>query len=859
MKAVVMAGGEGSRLRPLTLNRPKPMVPIANRPVMGHILELLKRHHITQIVATLQYRADDIQNYFGDGSHVGVTMQYSVEPQPLGTAGSVKFAEKYLARDEPLLIISGDALTDFNLGEIVAFHQRVGAAVTITLCRVTTPLEYGVIIVDDSGHIERFLEKPSWGEVISDTVNTGIYVLAPEVLDEIESGVPFDFSKDLFPRLMQRGAPLYGFIATGYWCDIGDIAEYMRATGDLLSGKVNLGETGRHIGGGIFVEDDVEIAPDAQLFGPIFLGEGTRIKGSVVIHGPSVVRPFTIIDNRAHVDRSIIWRNTYVGEGVELRGAIIGRNCTLKSKVVVFEGAVIGDECQVGASAVVHPNIKIWPQKVVDAGATLKASLIWGKQARRTLFERYGVTGQVNVDLTPEFAARLAAAFGSTLPKGSTVTINRDPHRAARMIKRAIVSGLPSAGINVQDLESVPIPVARYYTALSGAAGGVHVRLSPYDQRVVDIRFFDRDGQNLGKAKERSIENGFFREDFRRVYFNEIGLIEEVAGIPERHYQEGFLKALNVEAIRAAQFRLVVDYASAPAARVLPTLLDQLGCTVIALNERIDETKMSIPTEAFQRELDQLAAITATVKADLGMRFDVGGERVWLVDGKGRKLHGTTTAAAFMELMLRAHTLSAFLENSRSAATPEGESVRKPDRVQPCTIAVIANQPQMFEEIAARHSARIRRVAIDAQALMSAATSPEVLLAFSGAGEFIVPSFHRLIDGMFPAAKMLEFLAVQQTTLADVVAALPPYYVAQKPVPCPSERKGTVMRLLNEQYKDHIVEQVDGVKLRLDERGWVLIVPEADASFTIYAEASSLEAAEALADRYARVVEGLRG
>lgn len=836
MKAVVMAGGEGSRLRPLTLYRPKPMVPIVNRPVMGHIIELLKRHHITEIVATLQYRADDIQNYFGDGSHVGVTMQYSVEPQPLGTAGSVKFAEKYLARDEPLLIISGDALTDFNLGEIVAFHQRVGAAVTITLCRVTTPLEYGVIIVDGSGRIERFLEKPSWGEVISDTINTGIYVISPEVLEEIESGVTFDFSKDLFPRLMQRGAPLYGFIATGYWCDIGDIAEYVRATGDLLSGKVNLGEMGRHIGGGIFVEDDVEIAPDAQLFGPIFLGEGTRIKGSVVVHGPSVVRPFTILDNRAHVDRSIIWRNTYIGEGVELRGAIIGRNCTLKSKVVVFEGAVIGDECQVGANAVVHPNIKIWPKKVVDAGATLRAPLIWGKQARRTLFERYGVTGQVNVDLTPEFAARLAAAFGSTLPKGSTVTINRDPHRAARMIKRAIVSGLPSAGINVQDLESVPIPVARSYTALSGAAGGVHVRLSPYDQRVVDIRFFDRDGQNLGKAKERSIENIFFREDLRRVYFNEIGLIEEVAGIPERQYQAGFLKALNVEAIRAAHFRLVVDYASAPTARVLPALLDQLGCTVVALNERIDETKMSIPKETFQQGLDQLAAITATVKADLGMRFDVGGERVWLVDSRGNQLHGTATAAAFMELMLRA----------------------QPDRAQPRTIAVIANQPQLFEEIAARHSARIRRVAIDAQALMSAAASPEVLLAFSGAGEFVVPSFHRLIDGMFPAAKMLEFLAAQKTTLADVVATLPPYYVAQKQVPCPSERKGTAMRLLNERYRDRIVEQVDGVKLRLDEREWVLIVPEADASFTIYAEASSPEAAEALVDRYARVVEGLR-
>lgn len=837
MKAIVMAGGEGSRLRPLTINRPKPMVPIVNRPVMGHIIELLKRHNINEIVATLQYRADDLQNYFGDGSNVGVAINYTVEPRPLGTAGSVKFAEKFLSRDEPFLIISGDALTDLNLSEIVDFHKRVGALITITLYRVPDPSEYGVIIVDGQGRIERFLEKPSPGQVISDTVNTGIYVISPEVLDEIESGEPFDFSKDLFPRLLTRGAPLYGFIANGYWCDVGNIAEYFRATSDLLSGKVNLGALGNPIGGNIYTEDDVEIAPDAQLFGPIFLGRGVRVKGGVVIHGPTVIRPFTIVDNRTHIDRSIIWRNAYIGEGVELRGAIIGRKCSLKSKAVVFEGAVVGDECMVGEGAVIHPNVKIWPNKEIEAGATVKSSLIWGSQARRTIFGRFGVTGLVNVDLTPEVAARLSTAFGATLPKGSVVTINRDPHRASRMIKRAMVSGLPSAGITVQDIESVPIPVARYYTAVSGTVGGVHVRLSPYDQRVVDIRFFDKDGQNLSKAKERSIENIFFREDFRRVYLEDLGRIEEVSGIPEERYSEGFLRALDVDAIRAAHFNLVVDYANASTSHVLPKILDKLGCAVVALNERIDETKMSILTDAFQRGLDQLAAITATVKADLGVRLDVGGERLWLVDGRGQKFSGTTTAAAFMELALRTQL----------------------DGARPRVVAVMANQPMLFDEIAARHSTQIRRTPVDAQALMSASTDDAVILALSGAGEFIVPTFHRLIDGMFPVAKMLEYLALQKASLADVAAELPPYHVAQKRVDCPWDKKGTVMRLMNEQYQDRIVDQVDGLKIRLDEREWVLILPESDQpAFSIFTEAQSPDAAAALADRYARMIEGMR-
>lgn len=836
MQAVVMAGGEGSRLRPLTLNRPKPMVPIANRYVMGHIVELLKRHNINDIVATLHYRSDDIQNYFRDGSNLGVTINYSTEPHPLGTAGSVKLAEKFLTRKEPFLIISGDAVTDFDLTAIMNFHQRVGAAVTITLYHVPNPLEYGVIIVDEQGRIKRFLEKPSWGEVISDTVNTGIYVLSPQVLDYIEAGKPFDFSKDLFPILMKKGLPLYGYVADGYWCDVGSIAEYMRATGDVLAGKVKVGEIGRHLGGNIYVEDDVEIAPDAQLNGPILLQQGVRIKGGVVIHGPTAIRPFTIVDNRAHIDRCIIWRNSYIGEGVELRGAIVGRGCSLKPRSVLFEGVVLGDNCTVGEDAVIHPNVKIWPHKEVEAGATVKSSLVWGSQARRNLFGRYGITGLVNIDLTPEFAARLAAAFGATLPRGSFVIINRDLHRAARMLKRGMVSGFPSAGISVRDVESVPIPVARYYTVVSGAAGGAHVRLSPYDQRVVDIRLFDREGKNLSKSQERSIENIFFREDFRRVAFDQLGRIDETAGEAEKRYSEDFIRALNGEAIRAAHFTLVVDYANAPTSLVLPPIFNALGCQVIALNERLDENKMAVATEEFQRGIDQLATITAALQADLGLRFDVAGERVWLVDRNGNKLHGTTVAAAFAELLLRAS-----------------------DRTQPRTIAVMVHQPQIFDEIAARYGAQVRRTRIEPQGLMEAMSDPSVILAASGAGEFIVPSFHRLVDAMFPIAKLLELLATQNTTLDQVVATLPAWHVASKAVNCPWEQKGTVMRMLNEQYQERIGDQVDGLKIRLSEREWVLFVPETDAPvFTIYAEGTSAENAAQLVDHYTRVIEGLR-
>src|SRR3989337_1493430 len=216
-----MAGGEGSRLRPLTIARPKPMIPIVNKPCIEHILLLLKRHGIREVVITVQYLASSIQEYFGDGSSWDMDITYSVEDTPLGTAGSVKHAARSLT--EPFLVISGDALTDFDLTKVIAFHQAKKSMATITLNRVPNPLEYGVVIINEDGAIRQFLEKPSWGEVFSDTVNTGIYVLDPRIFEYYEAGRPVDFSQDVFPELLRAGEPIFGYVADGYWCDVGNI------------------------------------------------------------------------------------------------------------------------------------------------------------------------------------------------------------------------------------------------------------------------------------------------------------------------------------------------------------------------------------------------------------------------------------------------------------------------------------------------------------------------------------------------------------------------------------------------------------------------------------------------------------
>jgi mannose-1-phosphate guanylyltransferase/phosphomannomutase len=827
-----MAGGEGSRLRPLTINRPKPMVPIVDRQVMAHIIELLKSHGITEIVVTVQYLANVIQDHFGDGSAHGVHIDYSLEDQPLGTAGSVKNAEHLLK--EPFLVISGDALTDFNLGQIIDFHNERKALATLTLTRVPNPLEYGVIFVDENGRVTQFMEKPSWGEVFSDTVNSGIYVLDPEVFKYIPKGKITDWSKDVFPQMLRKNDALYGYIAEGYWTDVGTIEEYMRANRDYMIGKVNLPRVGHHEGNDLWLEGDGEIAPDAQFIGPVFLGHGVKIKGGVIVHGPTAIRDYAVIDSRATIDRSIVWRNSYVGERAELRGAIVMRQCNIKSRAVLFEGVVVGDQTIINAGAVIGANVKIWPSKEVDEGATISSSIIWGSQGRRVLFGRNGITGLVNIDLTPEFCAKLSAAFGAILPRGSHVTMNRDAHYTSRMLKRAMIAGVPSAGVNVAEMHSVPIPVARFITHAIGAEGGIHLRLSPLDNRVVDIKFFDKNGLDIDTTTERKIEGVFFREDYRRVYLDEIGRIADVENIEET-YTTAFFNALRQDALAgiARDFNLVIDYANANVSSILPNILRRLEVDVVELNANLDDHRLFQTLQEFEEGMERLARITPVLGAHMGVRIDGAGEKLFLVDDAGRRLHGTQALAAITALAM--------------AVNGGG------------TVAVPVTAPRAFEQIAERYGGNIVRTRATLAALMhTAANNRDMLLLGDGAGNYIFPSFYPVVDGIFAIVKIMELLTLRGASISQVIHELPRYYMHQTRVPCRWEHKGKVMRILNQQYQERRLEQVDGVKIDLGNE-WVLILPDPDGPFFhIIAEGSTEEQARVLTEKYAGLVTGLQ-
>ncbi len=828
-----MAGGEGSRLRPLTIRRPKPMVPIAGKPVMEHILNLLKRHGITEVVVTVQYLASNIEDYFGNGSRFGMRITYSVEDVPLGTAGSVKNAEEQLT--EPFIVISGDALTDYNLTDIINYHNEKQSMATLLLAHVPNPLEYGVIITNEDGHISQFLEKPSWGEVFSDTINTGIYVLDPKIFAYFEKNKPFDFSQELFPMMLKKGDPIYGYVAnSGYWCDVGSLPEYMRANADVLQGRVDVEIPAKNIGDSIWCEDGVEISSDAQLYGPLYLAHDCKIKAGAIVHGPSTIGHYTIIDERAQVDRSIVWNNSYIGERAELRGALVGSSTSIKSKAVMFEGSVIGDSSIIQEGAIIQPSVKIWPDKEIEAGAVINTSIIWGSQGRRGLFSRFGVSGLVNVDLTPEFASLLGGAYGAILAKNSSVCINRDSnHRTPRMIKRAIIAGLPSAGINVHDINQVPIPVARYYIRNTDAVGGIHVALSPHDKRIIDIKFFDQQGLDINKTTERKIENLYFREDFRRVDVDEVGAIEVLENSAVLHrYLEGFAKVVDYGAVKRRKFQIVIDYANGSTTQLLPGIFNNLGCEVIILNTSSDDTRSSRSIDEIEKDMQRLATITASLNNDLGVRIDPGGERISVVDDRGRILDGMKMLAVMTSLFLRQH--------------------------RDATVAAPVTAPNALQHIATRYDGHIQHTKVLPHAMMTAASREGVILVGDGRGGFVFPELQPAFDGMLAIAKLLELLATFNTRLSEVVDDLPAYYMSATNVICPWENKGKVMRILSEQYRERRAKPIDGIKIDLGNE-WVLVLPDADRPlFHVIAESVSNDQAQALAEKYARVVSGLQ-
>jgi mannose-1-phosphate guanylyltransferase/phosphomannomutase len=823
VKAVIMAGGEGTRLRPLTSNQPKPLMSLVNRPMMEHIVRLLKKHGFDDIVVTLAFLPQTIRSYFGDGSEFGVRMVYATEETPLGTAGSVGNAKKEL--DEPFLVISGDVLTDIDLSAIVEFHRDRDALATIALKSMENPLEFGIVITHDDGSIERFLEKPTWGQVFSDTVNTGIYVLQPEIFDYIPDGKSVDFSEDVFPALLDDGKAVFGFVAEGYWEDVGTLDAYIKAHQDVLDGNVDTEIPGFRIADGVWLGEGAEIDPGAKVEGPVVVGENCRVETGARLGEYTVLGNNVVVRADASVQRSVVHDNAYVGQSVKLRGTVIGRGTDLRAYARCEEGVVLGDECLVGDHAVINTGVKVYPYKTVEPGAIVNSSIVWESRGSRSLFGAQGVSGLANVDVTPELAVRIAMAYGTTMKKGSTVITSRDTSRAARALKRAMMAGLNAAGINVDDLEMAPVPVTRFAVRSQRVRGGITVRLASGDPQSVSIRFFDPEGTDIDEAAQRKIERIFHRQDFRRALAAEIGDI----GFPPRaleHYTAALVASVDVGAIRAEGFRVVLDYAYGSASMVMPSVLGPLGADVLSVNAYA-ATAGAVTYDAAVHA-QRVAALARTANAHLGAVIDPDGEHIVIIDDEGRVLDNHQALLSLVTLVAR----------SRKGAR----------------VALPVSAPRAAERILADAGAELVWTKQSSAHIMDVAESDDITLAATQDGGFIFAEFLPAFDATATFVHLLALLAASDQKLSAVVDDLPKVHVAHETVDTPWEQKGVFMRQLVEKLKDQDVLLVDGVKVELDE-SWVLVLPDPQEPVThVWAEGETDAKARGLVQEYARKV-----
>jgi mannose-1-phosphate guanylyltransferase/phosphomannomutase len=788
MKAVILAGGSGSRLRPITENVPKPMVSVLGRPIMEHIVSHLIRSGVTEIVATLHYRPRVIRDHFGDGADMGVTMRYTLETQPLGTAGSVKLATGYL--DEPFLVVAGDALMDFDLRAFVAYHRRQGAKVSLCLKRVRDPGEFGIVITDEAGRVQRFLEKPGPSEVFSDTVNTGIYLIEPEVLAAIPAAEAYDFAGDLFPRLLEAGEPLYGYVAEGYWTDIGTLQQLRQAHWDLLDGKVRLPISGNRIDEHIWVGGESVISPEAVLSGPCWLGNNVRIQDGARIGPYAVIGDNCEVESHAVVHRSIVQRNSFIGEAADLRNCLVATRNIIEAHSELGDDAVVGGGCHLRRGARIRPGVLVWPGKEIDTNATVTENLVWESLTRPSMFGSRGVSGLANLHITPEFSAALGKAFGNWVGKGRRVAVSRDADPFSRLIKRALIAGLLSVGVDVDDLEEGSAPLTRFVVGhQSGHDGGMHVRIADEHPGVILMEMYTADGLPIPRGARRKMEAAFHRADFPKVSSDQVGTLRYPGRIYERYF-DALSEHLERDAIGRATNRVIHHCLESNSAKVMADLLGASG-----LPHLFEGGRPGAAEEDLQRQFREIALLNHAV----GVMVDRNGERLALVDEIGNFIDAERT----QELLTAAYIRSA----------------RAGDRAY-----LAPDQPAFLTEMAQRSGCEVLVTRQEPAARLA-----EVLAAEGEArGWLEFRHFYLGFDAVVGALKLLEFLGRGTVSLHQFERQTPTSFRHQLTLDCPWDEMGRVMRELSQDVAAAANAVPEGVRLQYDS-GRVFVLPSADA------------------------------
>ena len=777
-----MAGGFGTRLRPLTNNIPKPMVPIVNKPILEHIINLLKTHSIKDYVVLLYFMPDIIKNYLGDGRKFGVKIKYIVPGEDFGTAGAVKLSEKYIK--DKFIVISGDVLTDFNLTGISNFHNSKNTIATLSLYSSNNPIQYGIVLTNKQDRIVRFLEKPSSSEVFSDTINTGIYIFNKEIFDHIPPGESYDFSKDLFPSLLKNNIPIFGYKTKGYWRDVGNLDEYIEANMDTLKGKLSYIKATDKNGNCISKSAKTE-------------------KGAVIEN--SILGDKVIIGKDTVIKNCVLWNNVKVDMNSRLHFDVVANNCSIGQGARINDYVFIGNNCNIGKNVYISSSIKIWDNKQIENNDKVIRSLIYDDRFFSDLFSDSRITGLSNLQINPEFGAKLGSVYGAYIGQGKKIILARDSDYISNMIKRSISSGIMSAGVNVIDSQVIPIPILRQELKSGEGTGGIFVRKSPFDKRSTDIIFFDTDGKDLSGNKTKSIERIFFSEEYKRAEFNKVGSFKFQERTNEK-YKKHFLSCLDLQAIRKRKFKVVIDYSYGIASTIFPNILGEFNCDIVSLSAHLDLEKITRSEEEFRSSLDHFSYVVKSLNYDIGFMIDAGGEKIWLSTAKGKQLDGDR----FLVLVLKLYLLVT-------------DNVKK--------IAVPVQATSEVDLVAKEFGVEVVRLKDTHYSMMMACDDKDISFVGGTRGGFLFPEFLYATDGMFTVGKILELLARSNKSIDELDKNTPRLFMLKENINCSRDEKGTIMRRFMEDTIQYRQELIDGVKIFIDDDTNVLCIPDKDRNF----------------------------
>ena len=531
MQAIIMAGGEGTRLRPLTCNKPKPLAPLCGKPVLEYILDLLKKNSFTKSTLTLMYQANKIVSHFEDDCYNGIELEYTFEDVPLGTAGSVKKA----CHDDLVLVISGDAMCDFDLSAAIEFHKSNNADATIIVKSVKDPREFGLVLYSSEGDITGFVEKPSYEGCTTDMANTGVYILSASAINLIEDDVQSDFAQDIFPVMLKNKMKLMAYEEKGYWCDIGDLKAYLKCQQDMLEGKVACNINARRELDGLYTNSSTNFN-GVKIVPPCYLGHNVSIGEGSVIEAGSIICDEVTISKNSKIHASVILDGAFLGENVSCNEAIVCEHVKMLKGSCAFEGCVIGEKSTVGENSVIESGVRIWQSKEIENDTIISYDIKYG-QGRKLTLDEDGLVGETNGEITPSVMSRLGAAMGSSLPKHENkMCVGYSDGIASHAFASSLISGGMSSGTEVWDFGSCTINELIFCMQQASINLGCYIDSGKYTQ----VKILSSSGLPIIRKQERKIESGLNRDDYKKADGLTFGEYRNVHELTDMYLQ--FLK-----------------------------------------------------------------------------------------------------------------------------------------------------------------------------------------------------------------------------------------------------------------------------------------------------------------------------